>query len=262
MGEYVKRFVVFLSLVFCSVAYADTETINWYMDDNVYATTTCESGGDITLPTTPTKYGYTFQGWSTYTPIEYLETNNGSFINTNFIPLYTANLYIKISFEFSSIIDSAINGVFGYMDTSMNPRFGLYYDANSNANTFGSGVNSTVYWNTLRASIGVKYTAELNDGIFVLAYDNNSKQIQIGTGNTQQTSYPIYVGSRCDQKAYPRWPSNIRIYKFELIQGETHIDLIPVLDVNRVPCMYDRVENKFYYNAGMGDFIAGPVIGE
>ena len=28
------------------------------------------------------------------------------------------------------------------------------------------------------------------------------------------------------------------------------------------PCLYDKVERKFYYNAGTGQFIAGPVIGE
>ena len=46
-----------------SIAHADTETINWYVDNSIYDTTTCQTGGDIILPTPPTKRGYTFHGW-------------------------------------------------------------------------------------------------------------------------------------------------------------------------------------------------------
>ena len=59
-----KRIIFLLTAIFVSTfAYAQTETTNWYIDTEVYQTTTCESGGDITVPTEPTKYGYTFQGW-------------------------------------------------------------------------------------------------------------------------------------------------------------------------------------------------------
>ena len=64
MGEPMKRIIFLLTAIFVSTfAYAQTETTNWYIDTEVYQTTTCESGGDITVPTEPTKYGYTFQGW-------------------------------------------------------------------------------------------------------------------------------------------------------------------------------------------------------
>ena len=35
-------------------------------------------------------------------------------------------------------------------------------------------------------------------------------------------------------------------------------DLIPVLDWSDVACMYDRVSGALFYNAGEGDFVAGP----
>ena len=37
-------------------------------------------------------------------------------------------------------------------------------------------------------------------------------------------------------------------------------DFIPVKDSNEVVCLYDKVEGKFYYNDGQGDFSAGPEI--
>ena len=59
-----KKLLVFLSLIFVGASYADTETVTWYKDGSVYDTTTCQTGDDITVPnTTPTKRGYTFNGW-------------------------------------------------------------------------------------------------------------------------------------------------------------------------------------------------------
>ena len=50
-------------MLFTCTSYADTETINWYVDGSVYNTTSCQSGGNVTLPAQPSKTGYTFVGW-------------------------------------------------------------------------------------------------------------------------------------------------------------------------------------------------------
>lgn len=50
-------------MIFTTVSYADTETINWYKDGTVYNTTTCQTGDYITFPTQPTKRGHNFVGW-------------------------------------------------------------------------------------------------------------------------------------------------------------------------------------------------------
>lgn len=62
-----KRFVLILLSIFtCAIATAATETTEWWVNGSVYATTSCETGGDIsTPPQNPTKKGYTFQGWET-----------------------------------------------------------------------------------------------------------------------------------------------------------------------------------------------------
>lgn len=59
-----RRFLVFLFAMFMGVASASTVNIDWDVDGSTYAQTTCEIGGNLTLPAqTPTKYGYTFKGW-------------------------------------------------------------------------------------------------------------------------------------------------------------------------------------------------------
>ncbi len=59
-----KRFLLFVFAAFVGfVVHAKTETIQWYVDGNVYTTTTCTYGEKITLPPAPTRSGYIFSGW-------------------------------------------------------------------------------------------------------------------------------------------------------------------------------------------------------
>ena len=54
-----------LLTLFCAmfVFAAGAQTTNWYVDGNLYQTTSCTSGDNVTPPTAPAKHGYTFVGW-------------------------------------------------------------------------------------------------------------------------------------------------------------------------------------------------------
>jgi hypothetical protein len=53
----------------------------------------------------------------------------------------------------------------------------------------------------------------------------------------------------------------VRIYRWKIeIDGVVLGDFIPVIDNNDVPCMYDTVRERLFYNAGNGSFIAGSII--
>ena len=45
----------------------------------------------------------------------------------------------------------------------------------------------------------------------------------------------------------------VKIYRNNILEA----DLIPVIDLDDTICMYDKVSNRFLYNAGTGNFIAG-----
>ena len=50
---------------------------------------------------------------------------------------------------------------------------------------------------------------------------------------------------------------------YEIVEEDKRIirhSLIPCVDKNNTPCMYDTLANKAYYNEGSGDYIAGPKI--
>ena len=70
-----RKFLILLSLLFCGVANADTETITWYVGNDVYDTTTCQSGDDVILPTAPSRYGYSFHGWEAVYDMSTLDTS-------------------------------------------------------------------------------------------------------------------------------------------------------------------------------------------
>ena len=63
-SERMKKYSLIIgALLVCGAALADTQTTKWYIDGRLYETTSCETGGDITLPTLPERFGHTFQGW-------------------------------------------------------------------------------------------------------------------------------------------------------------------------------------------------------
>ena len=46
------------------------------------------------------------------------------------------------------------------------------------------------------------------------------------------------------------------IWYFKIYEGDTLVrDYIPVIDSSGRPCLYDKVEDKFYYNEGTGEFL-------
>ena len=82
------RIGAFFACMFCvGVSYADTETINWYIDGTNYTSTTCQSGGDVTLPAAPTKTGYTFVGWQSavwdFSSLDYTIAGSSKLSNTS-----------------------------------------------------------------------------------------------------------------------------------------------------------------------------------
>ena len=49
-----------------------------------------------------------------------------------------------------------------------------------------------------------------------------------------------------------------RVYAYQHKRnGALILDLIPVLDKDGTPCMYDKVSKAYYYNSGSGNFTAG-----
>ena len=254
-----KKFLLTLTAIFiCTVTFA--KTINWYVGDTVYQTTTCESGSAITPPTPPVKNGYTFVGWKSYVPIKYLESTGTQYIDAKYS--FVNILYARIVLDaiFYSGPGGQANGwrVTGVAASSGGPNIGMANGGGIFSYTAGT---TTDQYTNIYGKNGERYLFDLNipDQTYTVSdiYDNILVEVNPINRSNRTTSSFIIFGYRASNRV------SMRIYSLKMWDNGVLVrDFIPVLDNNGTPCMYDKVEDKFFYNAGTGNFIAGPVIGE
>ena len=248
-----KRFAIFIfGMFFATLAHAETVNLSWYVDNQVYQTSTCETGGNVTPPTAPTKKGYTFQEWLAYIPIEYIESTGTQTIRIDDISAYdfdNIRMYVKWE-QTGTPVTNYAGVVLLYNNENTNTyrilanekKTGEYY-ANGNSIAGGGGA-------IVNAAMNIVHECLMQNGSVVIdgkIYTTSSKG-QTLTSDNIFLMLNGFVG---------------RIYNFWLsIDGVLRYDMIPVLDGNDTPCLYDKVTKQFFYNQGTGQFIAGPVLTE
>ena len=259
-----KRLLVLLSLLFTGFTYADTINLHWKnYDGTTYQDSTCVVDSDLILPSTPpTRYGYTFTGWklSNYIPIEYLESTGTQYIDTGIVQsYYKQNILVEITFQFTDLVPGDTNRAFGVASSSVSSSSSNYFMPlftrdnyfQSNVGVGGSDIS------TITAD-RKKHTAIINtiDGIFEID-GNNFKY----TSNIADINGTVYLFGTHYISEVPRL-GILKIHRviFKDRNNSLVRDFIPVLDKDGVPCMFDNVEGKFYYNSGTGNFIAGPAL--
>ena len=249
-----KKIILTITTIFiCTIAYA--HTINWHVGNTILETTTCESGDNITPPTVPSKFGYHFKEWVEYTPIEYLENTGPQRIDTGYYPNQNTSIKAKFKILNSSsswFFGTGTGGYFnnsflsGTYDNKTRFFFGGFTSGTNAVNTVNNGDVIEFNWNKRTLNYLINNIAK------------NTIYFEYKTFSAENTLWLLNL----NLPGYSN-TSQVRLYYFQLYDNDILIrDFIPVLDKNGVPCMYDKVERKFYYNAGTGQFIAGPVIWE
>lgn len=69
----------------------------------------------------------------------------------------------------------------------------------------------------------------------------------------------MFYDYRADATAFN---GGMKIYQLELKNGEEYRKYIPCLDLNNIPCMYEKGTGTLAYNDGTGNFVAGRTITE
>ena len=244
-----KILICLLCMFICVLGKAATETINWRVDGNTYATTTCQTGGDITLPPAPTKYGYTFQGWVEYVFLEYIESTGTQYIDTG-ITFNKDTDYGKIKTKLS-IPDLSTAGYIG-ADGNVNILWsgGKMYTGGGSASS-GYSINPDTSYD-IQAEIE---SARSNRTITI---DNTTL---IGTPAVYTTKIAIFGAG--GQYGTVINLSKAKVYNFSIYKNNTLVfNGIPAKNSSNILGMYDTVTDTFFTNAGTGEFIAGPVINQ
>lgn len=232
-----KKFFVIIVAIFIST-FAFVHTINWHVGDQIISSTTCDSGDNITPPTAPTKYGYTFSAWGAYQQLEYIESTGSQWIDTG------------VTGEGTLLITA--QGI----ATSSGAQIVAGVSALSNITWFGHEGGATTW---LTSSI--PYTTKINaiiqfkDAPATITINNNKYTWLHGSYRKNETL--CLFGLRGS------YGSQVRIFSATFIQnGLTVRDLIPCRRItDNVLGMYDTISGTFFTNSGSGNFFAGPVVG-
>lgn len=176
--------------------------------------------------------------------VSYIQTSGTQYINTNLKP--NSKYRVVMDFQLTSV--SGWTCIFGSADTSGNVNsFALwhsgsafmYYYGTSQSKTFPSSLTATG-----------EHSVDCNAGTATM--DGNSVSFSTLSFSGSQPLYLFCVnyGGTANYFAKGKWKP-CKIYNEN---GDLVRDYIPVLDWDDVPCMYDKVGRKLYYNAGTGTF--------
>ena len=242
----------------------NTISLNWYDGDEKLTVNSnaqsCTYDGTLTVPPAPTKLGYTFNGWKVIPVpggckrIEYLE-NNGSeeqYIDTG-VPGDNNNYRIVIDFtilnipqniQWHALVKNRIDDSHNMWRILLSKSGQMYFGTNTNGQASSSIIGPTIQVNQ-RYSVDFNYDRAIVNGTTYnagqhLIGNNNNNTIKIFSRSLDMTS---------------------RVYSFMIYENGNLIrNMIPILDKNNVPCMWDKITGQFFYNVGTENFVAGPEV--
>lgn len=182
------------------------------------------------------------------TEVEYLESTGTQWIDTGIKRNIDDEFFVD--FQFPNLTQSQIHStVYGYEIESTNR---LIFRKFVNFGFYGftpTGFLEISNFDTARHQcLAQPGTGYVFDGIVKSnAYKNNS-------ANINMFLFACAI-SETEANAF----GEVRIFAYyQKRNGNKIIDLIPVLDREMRPAMYDRVTGKLFYNKGTGEFIVGP----
>lgn len=179
-----------------------------------------------------------------YKRVEYIQSTGTQYINTGIVPDSNTGTYVKAICTGgggSDNIDGASNRL-------MTPHI-------RNGNSAGYAYNGS--WSGLDGRWIASEMFEgklnfLNDGLYSLKQNNVDNSGNLPSVSFTNT-YELYL---CKPNGYLNYTGNWKIYSYRVSQGSDIImDLIPCLDQNDIPCMYNTVNGETHYNQGTGNFI-------
>lgn len=184
--------------------------------------------------------------------VEYLESTGTQYIDTGIIPTNTHGISINFSFSSNESFDASWCPIGARTEDI---RFWINKSVDDSGLTFGFGdyktSRQTQPKNTLlKASLNLYNNRKM-------IYVNGNYQENI-TSSISNLSNTLYLFRANVNGSISFIPPDCRIYKAQISEGSVLIrDFIPCIDPLGVPCMYDLIEGKPYYNQGTGTFSIG-----
>ena len=184
-------------------------------------------------------------GW---TECEYLESTGTQFLAMP-TGLLTTNSFFYFEYQVVSNIVGRNNGIFG---TTVESRYGAFLPTPATGTEhryFYGGIASLSYYGgNARQTAVLEYPALkfYTNGVLV------ASGTRFDTGTNDGTTFRLFsIGGFNATSASRFWSFTLK----DRGAITNRINLIPALDTNGVPCMFDTVTQTPLYNAGTGDFL-------
>lgn len=186
----------------------------------------------------------------------YLESTGTQYIDTGVIGKSGVKAFLDFEFVSGDLADYI---VFGSAANKWVTRF-YPVSARDGAWVLGYGARISA---TSAPVLGQRYavTSELMRGKQTMNVDGTTiiSAAETKAIDTKMSMYLFAVHSTGDGGTVKIYGGS-RIYSCWIeVDGVLVRDIIPVLDWDDVPCMYDKVSGGMFYNAGTGEFLYGEV---
>ena len=150
----------------------------------------------------------------------------------------------EIEFVFQNKESTIYKWFFGEHDN--NARFGLGSGDGTNKRNVAYGNNTYKVADTQMYNIQHTFVAN-QSGVFI----DGTKIANFASFASSSTLYLFNLNLNGGN-----YTAATKVWSFKQSRNGALIrDLIPVLDMNDVPCMYDKVTDELFYNAGTGEFL-------
>ena len=192
---------------------------------------------------------------SNFTEVEYLESSGTQYIDTGY--KFTSNMRFKINHTPTGSISD--NYFTGHYATNNKIFLGGFYQ---NKCIWGIG---QLQENTINASanqrfvVDMTYTSNSSANTSSVSGTINGQSVSLTSTALQDFVYGLNIlaFARNNNGSVGHYLS-CKLYSFQIYNSDTLVrDFVPCLDNNNIPCLYDKVEGKAYYNAGTGSFTYG-----
>ena len=191
-----------------------------------------------------------------YTQLEYLQSDGTQWINTEHILQGSDTVELKAEYARKGSLNYS-TAYFCGSDITYQKGYSIAEDTKARGirEVFGD----VMTYSDLRPRVGTKFIVVSSISLLRVVLGENiidfSKEAQTYT----PLDWPLYLftTNRNGTAFDGAFIGKIYYAKITNSQGEMTLNYIPCLDANGVPCMFDLVSRKSFYNIGTGSFTWG-----
>lgn len=179
--------------------------------------------------------------------LEYLGSTETQYIDTGFIP--NQDTRVLVDLQLTRISGNA--PLFGGRVASKNKEYATFI--------IGDGTFQDGYGTSMTPYLGKGSTnrnvIDKNKNVFIV----NGVTLKTHTEQIFQSEYTMFLFNiNTKGSTTGTYKTYARLYSCKIYDNDALArDFIPVLDWNDRPCMYDKVTDELFYNAGTGEFLYG-----